>query len=485
MAKSAYFRLEHSAVNRARHGSGYLAAHANYAANTNKCAKVIHINGAEDRSNIRKLIYQHEASLTRKNARVADKILISLPVELTEEHRHEAVRRFLRSITFDGKTRAFAFYHNDHPHNPHAHIIFLDRDLSTGQPVAMMGANRQNRTKAGHEPNATEWLRKTWETDCNAVFSEFGYDLFIDRRRNLERGMEEPGKHRGWDAENDNTQPIAQAEPPVAEQDVEPEPEPDNLPPEPEDACEGEPDMDYIAVGDVAPEDLSPAERIKVAREANYEARAIREAIERKEMAVRRYEAAKLVAQRAVEAFSSEGIRTMAAEQAYQNALNSYNATHQPNGKAKGFKLSLFGRTVWQTETSKAAEQAERRLFNAEYNYSFAKKDLEQADNYSKTEASRAQALFDEAQAYVARLEQTYGTDEEAQQAVAAYENTVKAHLKDMTAEEIMVMVDEGEITTAEAVEVLQIMGRDAEAQMLLDAEMRRDKSQGDDGIDI
>ncbi|MFG1413989.1 MobA/MobL family protein [Xanthobacter sp. VTT E-85241] len=471
MAKAAYFRLEHSAVNRASKGDGYLSAHANYAANTNKCTRVIHINGHTNRHAIQRLIADHEQSVTRKNARLADKILLSLPVELSEAHRHQAVQRFLRSITFDGRTRAIAFYHSDHAHNPHAHVILLDRDVETGQPVALMGANRQNRLKAGLEPNATEWLRKTWEKDCNTVFEEFGYGLEVDRRSNLERGLAAAGEHRGVEPDNDNAEQMP-PDAPTAEMDS--AQEPDSVAPEPEDAHDGDEDMAYVAVDERKPDELAAAERVQVARQAFQEALSIQQAIERKAHAVQRYEAAKVLAQRAAEAFGEQGIRTQAAEQLYYQAKKAYEATHGENGKAKGFTLSLFGRTLWQSRTAREASEAERRLSGASYNYEFSQKDLEQFDRQSQHEALRANELFQAAEKHVQYIQTAYGTDEEAQEALRLNQQTVKEYMADMTMAELMVMIEEGEIQLGEAVEALRIMGRDHDADELAAHEYER-----------
>jgi len=477
MAQAAYFRLEHSAVNRARQGWGYLAAHANYAANARKCSQIIHVNGADNRYAIQNLIAAHEYSLTRKNARVADKILLSLPKELSEEHRFEAVRRYLNSITFGGRTRAIAFYHSDHAHNPHAHVILLDRDVQSGQPVAMMGANRQNRLKAGLEANATEWLRMTWETDCNSVFSDFGYGLEVDRRSNFERGLDEAGEHRGWQAENDNAEDVVPPDAPIKTD--EPDLQPDSVADDIDTADKGEEDMAYVAEGELKPERMTTAERIQVARMAAQEAKAVQAAIERKENALQRYESARAVAMRAAQAYGSQSIVTQAAEQKEYQARAAYQATHTPDGKAKGFRFSLFGRTLWQSEVSRQAEQSAISFSSAQYAAEFARKDLEASAHQSQVEAERAQELFAEAERQVQHLQTVYGTDQEAKEALEAYRNSVHKHLDGISMNEIVVMVEEGEITVGEAVEALQLMGRDHDAEELAEHEFNRQKDQG------
>lgn len=210
MATQGYFRLEHSSVNRSRskafpnraYGDGYLANKANYAANTNKCAWIRTINMGVTRDEVGNTIRQNEKELTRKNAVLGDALIVSLPVELSETHREEAALRYLWAITGEGRGKASAFYHTDHEHNPHLHIILIDRDVDTGKPVLKLHSNRTIRAKLGVTSNSTEWLRETWERECNSVLEEYGYDIRIDRRSNLERGLEAPGQHRGYDNDN-------------------------------------------------------------------------------------------------------------------------------------------------------------------------------------------------------------------------------------------------------------------------------------------
>jgi len=61
-----------------------------------------------------------------------------------------------------------------------------------GKAVAKLSASPRDRPKSGLEPNATEYVRKLWERSLNSVLKSEGYEFRVDRRNNLERGLERP-----------------------------------------------------------------------------------------------------------------------------------------------------------------------------------------------------------------------------------------------------------------------------------------------------
>lgn len=204
MGKFAYFRLEHASYNREQWGYGRVAEAAHYAANQNKRGHVVAV-GIPDHGtsyDIRRAFLSVEKQSTRKNARLGDTLIVSLPVEVSEPHRKIMMDRFISRLTFGGQTFAYGVEHTDHPHNLHFHVVLIDRHQQTGKSVGHFGHSRSYRKKMGLEPNVTEWMRLEWEATGNEVFAEFGYDLTFDRRSNLERGLEPAEKHRGY--ENDN-----------------------------------------------------------------------------------------------------------------------------------------------------------------------------------------------------------------------------------------------------------------------------------------
>lgn len=450
MAKYGYFRLEHSSVNRADKGDGYLAASANYAANQNKCSKVIHVNMAENRHAIRDYIQRHEEGTTRKNARLGDKILLSLPVELSQSHREEAGRRFLWAITGEGRSRAVAFYHGDKPGNPHFHVLLLDRDVFTGEPVALMGANRKNRLKAGLEPNATNWLRKLWERECNSVLSQFGYDIVMDRRTNLERGLPEPGEHIGYDGEqptNDNhvgdvTEMVSE---PVPADSVDAPLRPDTEF-EPEDGFEASSPPEEAEDGDVAAQDYGyieypnlsferPADAIKIIYLARQDLSEARLAKERLEEAEAKYAARVAARQKAEEAASAHLAEKL--EPARQNAYQAQAdfAAHQTSrGGLKGFGVRLFGLEL-KTRARKLAEVALDRVETQQQVAQRFQQDQEAYDREVGVAHSLALAAEREAENRRNHILGVYGSEKDMEATQRTFENTVAKAREGLTME--------------------------------------------------
>ena len=63
------------------------------------------------------------------NARVADTLIIALPIELTREQRHAAIAGFMEKIGH-GRIAWLAAFHDlgNDEHNPHCHLIFRDAE---------------------------------------------------------------------------------------------------------------------------------------------------------------------------------------------------------------------------------------------------------------------------------------------------------------------------------------------------------------------
>jgi hypothetical protein len=127
-------------------------------------------------------------SLDRKNARVADKVMVALPKELDAEQRKTLVRRFAEDVT-KGRAPWYAAIHDQgkDAQNPHAHLVFRDRDPETGRRVIGLS-----------ESGSTERLRKAWEFHANEALSGAGRAERIDRRTLDAQGVRRrPTIHEG------------------------------------------------------------------------------------------------------------------------------------------------------------------------------------------------------------------------------------------------------------------------------------------------
>lgn len=124
----------------------------------------------------------------RKNARVADKILLALPHELNAAQRVELVRGYAEEVT-QGRASWLAAFHDKgkDAHNPHAHLLIRDRDAATGKRVAGLS-----------EKGSTERLRSLWEEHANQALTRAGREERIDRRTLEAQGISrEPTVHEG------------------------------------------------------------------------------------------------------------------------------------------------------------------------------------------------------------------------------------------------------------------------------------------------
>ncbi|MFB2553789.1 MobA/MobL family protein [Ensifer soli] len=116
----------------------------------------------------------------RKNGRVADKIMLALPRELTAEQRIALVAAFAESVT-DGRASWFAAFHDKGKDqaNPHCHLVIHDRDAGTGKRVFGMS-----------EKGSTQRLRKLWEEHANTALARASRKERIDRRSLKAQGLE-------------------------------------------------------------------------------------------------------------------------------------------------------------------------------------------------------------------------------------------------------------------------------------------------------
>jgi hypothetical protein len=142
----------------------------------------------------------------RKNARMSDRFIGALPRELTPEHCIAAVERFCREVTQDRIPWHFALHleldrKNEPDWNPHAHIIFRDRDIETGKRFLHTSAGPKERAQLGKkdiEYWTTMDFRAAWEGQMNRALERAGHDIRIDRRSLKEQGIgREPQIHIG------------------------------------------------------------------------------------------------------------------------------------------------------------------------------------------------------------------------------------------------------------------------------------------------
>jgi hypothetical protein len=124
----------------------------------------------------------------RKNGRVADKVMLALPKELTREQRAALVRRYAEDVT-KGRAPWYAAIHDQgkDAHNPHCHLVIRDRDPETGKRVIGLS-----------EKGSTNPLRQAWQTHANDALEQAGQAARIDHRSLAAQGKRRaPTIHEG------------------------------------------------------------------------------------------------------------------------------------------------------------------------------------------------------------------------------------------------------------------------------------------------
>lgn len=117
--------------------------------------------------------WRSQISTDRKNARVCDKFILSLPREASSIQRLEIVRSFLFSIGA-GKCSGLLAIHEKgkDQENPHAHVIVRDRHKTTGKRVLK-----------STDKNSTNRFREAWAASLNEFAEKNGLPPVSHKRR--------------------------------------------------------------------------------------------------------------------------------------------------------------------------------------------------------------------------------------------------------------------------------------------------------------
>ncbi len=186
----AIFSLNHSFVGRSTHPPGAAGAWTRYITRPEACTVILGERMPLDRKVYAWLDEQENGD--RKNARVIDRVVVALPSELSRDQNIELLQDFGERAT-QGRASWMAAIH-DGPgdaDNPHAHIVFRDRDVETGRRVMLT-------TEAG----STQRFREAWEEEVNRALERAGLEARVDCRSLKDQGIDrEPQIHVGAGAE--------------------------------------------------------------------------------------------------------------------------------------------------------------------------------------------------------------------------------------------------------------------------------------------
>ena len=129
-----------------------------------------------------------------ESARICDKLMLALPLGLSQEERYEAVRSYMHELG-QGRIAWCAAHHEDRD-NPHTHVVFKDADITTGHKVIGTTTNaRDVREAEAHgwkvpPRTTTADMRKMWCDHLNGFMERAGLDIRYDHRTFKERGID-------------------------------------------------------------------------------------------------------------------------------------------------------------------------------------------------------------------------------------------------------------------------------------------------------
>ena len=183
----AIFSLNQGSIGRTTHEPGAAGNHAIYITRPEACTEVIGERMPTERMALVQWLDREEQE-DRKNARVIDKLIVALPIELSHEQNAQLLHEFGERMTMGRASFAAAMH--DGPgdrDNPHAHIIFRDRDFETDRRVMMTT-----------EKGSTQRFRDSWEQEVNIALERAGLEVRVDCRSLEAQGIDrEPQLHVG------------------------------------------------------------------------------------------------------------------------------------------------------------------------------------------------------------------------------------------------------------------------------------------------
>lgn len=185
----AIYSLNHKTIGKKTHRAGQASAHLRYISRGSAAPKILS-NGIPSESGKAQRWLKEQENRDRSNARIIDKLMVAIPIELNKEERKILIQDFLQEITGDLVPWYAAIHQTGKDsHNPHAHIIIRDRSLLDGRRVVQTS-----------ERGSTKHFRKKWTEEANKALLRTNNPETIDDRSLKEQGIErEPTRHRGWE----------------------------------------------------------------------------------------------------------------------------------------------------------------------------------------------------------------------------------------------------------------------------------------------
>lgn len=184
----AIYSLNHKPIGKTTHQKGRAGAHVRYISRYSADPTILS-NGMPSEWRQAKKWMDEQEEADRSNARILDRLMVAIPIELTKEQRNALVADYLEEVT-GNLVPWYAAIHEtgEDMNNPHAHIIIRDRSFIDGRRVVQTS-----------EKGSTQHFRKKWTERANKALLEANHTERIDNRSLKAQGIDrEPTRHRGW-----------------------------------------------------------------------------------------------------------------------------------------------------------------------------------------------------------------------------------------------------------------------------------------------
>jgi len=141
-----------------------------------------------------------EAAEKRRDARIAEEIVIALPCELSKREQIALARRMAQALVDHYGVAVDIAVHkppkDGDRRNVHAHLLFTTRQVGPdglGEKISLEWSRRRRRERG--LPSVQEEvkaLRETWAKLCNEALRRAGVNVRVDHRSLAERGVNRP-----------------------------------------------------------------------------------------------------------------------------------------------------------------------------------------------------------------------------------------------------------------------------------------------------
>lgn len=392
----------------------------------------------------------------RKNGRVIDKLVISIPREMTMDQAVDAIRNFGFQLS-DGRAPFYFTIQDWDSHNPHCHFILVDADIETGKRVFKTT-----------DKDSSERIKELWEGVCNRELKALGIDASISFSEAAEKKAQRLEEET---YANDNE---AKSPPEIPDVESDSQAGADMPPDAPlsafeeeaeelihaeeetyaEDALEGDEDM---------AEQPTVAQRVARVQSIRIEKERLAQLQTQREDYWRQFQDARVGAERASLLVADAIVAKQFTNANVYQAELTLKQYQRENGKLRGWRIPIIN---WKSRTRVEAEQAEAQLRHAQFRHASKEKDYSEAEQQRGIQERRAFELERKATQLEIQL-RVLGTDAELAEAEKLFEEQIRDELWALQSEDLEAALERGEITEDQFKEILYLTGRHEELQEL------------------